>query len=56
MPAFLRFVVVGHQLVNADWNRFRPTNAIGRLAAMTRSPVNSCGRRGGGGRVESGTL
>lgn len=30
IPAFLRMVIIGHQFVNADWNRFRPTNAVNR--------------------------
>lgn len=29
-PALRRMVIIGHQFVKADWNRFRPTNAVKR--------------------------
>jgi hypothetical protein len=29
-PSFSRNVIMGHQLVDADWNRFKPTNAVNR--------------------------
>ena len=27
-PAFLRIAIIGHQPLNADWNRFSPTNSV----------------------------
>jgi hypothetical protein len=27
-PSFFKNVIIGHQFVNADWKRFRPTNAV----------------------------
>ncbi len=27
-PNFFKKVIIGHQLVKADWNRFNPTNAV----------------------------
>jgi len=27
-PSFLSTVIIGHQLVKADWNRFSPTKAV----------------------------
>jgi len=29
-PALRRIVIIGHQFVKADWNRFNPTNAVKR--------------------------
>src|SRR5712691_10839559 len=29
-PSMRRKVIIGHQLVKADWNKFRPTNAVSR--------------------------
>jgi len=29
-PDLRRIVIIGHQFVNADWNRFKPTNAVNR--------------------------
>src|SRR5271167_526594 len=29
-PALLRNVIIGHQFVKADWNKFNPTNAVKR--------------------------
>ena len=28
MPSLRRMVIIGHQLVKALWNRFRPTKAV----------------------------
>ena len=30
IPNFRRIVIIGHQSVNADWNRFSPTNAVNK--------------------------
>jgi hypothetical protein len=30
IPNLRRNVIIGHQLVKADWNRFSPTNAVKR--------------------------
>ena len=30
IPAFFRIVIIGHQLVNPDWNRLRPTKAVNK--------------------------
>jgi hypothetical protein len=29
-PAWRRSVIMGHQFVKADWNRFKPTKAVNR--------------------------
>ena len=29
-PALRRIVIIGHQFVKADWNRFKPTKAVKR--------------------------
>jgi hypothetical protein len=29
-PALRRKVIIGHQFVKADWNRFKPTKAVNR--------------------------
>jgi hypothetical protein len=29
-PTLRRMVIMGHQFVNADWNRFKPTKAVKR--------------------------
>jgi hypothetical protein len=29
-PNFRRMNIIGHQLVNADWNKFTPTKAVNR--------------------------
>ena len=49
-PALRRMVIIGHQFVKADWNRFRPTKAVKRnqygltqypkaREAMTKAPA-----------------
>src|SRR5688572_32662813 len=38
-PLFRRIAIIGHQLVNADWNRFTPTNSVNhRKFAFTYVP------------------
>lgn len=27
-PHFRRTAIIGHQFVNADWNKFKPTNSV----------------------------
>jgi hypothetical protein len=29
-PALRRIAIIGHQLVNADWNKFKPTKAVNK--------------------------
>lgn len=29
-PALRRIVIIGHQLVKPDWNKFKPTKAVNR--------------------------
>lgn len=29
-PNFRKKVIIGHQLVNADWTKFKPTNAVNK--------------------------
>jgi hypothetical protein len=29
-PPLRRIAIIGHQFVNADWNRLRPTKAVNR--------------------------
>jgi len=29
-PALRRIVIIGHQFVKADWNKFKPTKAVNR--------------------------
>jgi hypothetical protein len=30
MPALRRIVIIGHQFVKADWNKFRPTKPVNK--------------------------